>query len=106
MIYWITVYSCTGKKWSSSAERLGPAQFAEMDYLFRSACQGMDSPDIRNIWEQHKKSSLFYHLSADTGLRYRFEINKRKGTAVIRSVDADHKRLSSPAGGRCSRTAA
>ena len=74
---------------------LNPAQFAEMDYIFRSACQGLDSPDIRKIYEQHSKKSLFYHLSSDTGLRYHFDINKRKGTVVILSVDADNKRISS-----------
>ena len=95
MTYWISIYSSTGKKWSSSTDCLNPAQFAEMDYIVRSACQGRDSPDIRKIYEQHSKKSLFYHLSSDTGLRYHFDINKRKGTVVILSVDADNKRISS-----------
>ncbi|MDD7390316.1 MAG: hypothetical protein PUG60_11840 [Lachnospiraceae bacterium] len=100
MTYWISIYSHAGKKWSSHAESLNAAQFTEMDYLFRSACQGMESSDIRKIYEQHRKSSLFYHLSKDTGLRYRFEINKRKGTAVIRSIDVDYARISSSGKGR------
>lgn len=105
MTYWVSIYSSTGKKWSSSTDRLNPAQFAEMDYIFRSACQGLDSPDIRKLYEQHRKKSLFYHLSSDTGLRYHFDINKRKGTVVIRSVDADNRRISSEKG-RQGRTAA
>lgn len=106
MAFWINIYSRTGKKWSSSTDRLNPAQFAEMDYIFRSACLGLDSPDIRKIYEQHRKSTLFYHLSDETGLRYRFEINKRRRTALICSVDADHTKIAPLDKGSCGKKAA
>ncbi|MGN0292942.1 MAG: hypothetical protein ACI4D3_02945 [Lachnospiraceae bacterium] len=106
MIYWIPIYSSTGRRWNSNADRLDSKQFSEMDYIFRSACQGLNSPDINKIYEQHRRKSLFYHLSGHTGLRYHMEINKRRGTVVILSVEADNTRISSPAKGRRGRAAA
>lgn len=93
MIYWISIYSSDAKGMKKAAEKLTGVQLSEMDRMFRSACQGMDSPDMRNIYEQHRRKPLFYHVSADTGLRYHIDVNRRKGTVAILSVEADHGRL-------------
>lgn len=93
MIYWIPIYVHSGRSLKKSADRMNGEQLAEMDYIFRSACQGLDSPDIRRIYEQHKKKNLFYHINENTGMRYHFEINRKKGTVTILSVDADNKKL-------------
>lgn len=106
MSYWIPVYVYSAKGMKKAAEHLNAVQLSEMDSMFRCACQGMDSPDIRRIHEQHHKKTLFYHLSADTGLRYRIEINRRKGTVSILSVEADHGRLLCTDSGRRKKAAA
>ena len=93
MKYWIPVYVYSRKGMKKAAKYLKAAQLAEMDGMFRSACQGMDSPDMKRIYEQHRKKTLFYHISTNTGLRYHFEISKKKGTVSILSVDAEYGRL-------------
>lgn len=93
MIYWIPIYTHSGKCMKKNAVRLNRVQVAEMDYIFRSACQGLDSPDIRRMYEQHKKSNLFFYRSTDTGMRYHLQVNRKTGAVVILNVDVDHSRL-------------
>ena len=95
MIYWIPVYTCSGRKWKKNEGRLSRKQLAEMDYILKSACLGLDFPDIRKIYEEHRQKKLFYHMSENTGLRYHFEVDKKTGEVTILSVDVDNKKLTS-----------